>query len=280
MKYELVIIGAGISGVAAALEAKVNGLKRVLVTDYEGHFGGLAQGLFSTGFFEDEKELMKKVAELPFEFRYRSTVVGFFPAEDGKLHQFTLQDPGGSKQVEAERVLFCSGSLEKPREAHRIAGSRPAGVMTPLMAVNLLNRDYVPGQNILAVGQGRLFDGTTMMLKDNGCQIKRLDALQWDVTEILGNRRVQGVKLRNIATGEVELEECDTLVFSHGRIPCTFYLKGGEVERDEHHAIVVDEQGRTNIPFVSAAGSCTNRGDDDHRNSSEFSRQALEALLK
>lgn len=280
MSYELVIIGAGISGIAAALEAKENGMERVLITDYEGKMGGFTRGLFDTGAFETERELMNRAAGLSFEFRYRSSVVGFFPGEDGNLHQINLQGTQGSDEVEAERVLLCSGSLEKPREAHKIAGSRPAGVMTYIMAINLLQRGYLPGQNVLAVGHGRLADGTAKLLREGGCEIEQMDGMQWEVIDILGSRRVTGVKTRSLMSGEVRLQECDTLVFSQGRIPCTFYLKGGEVERDDLHAVIVDELGRTNIPLVSAAGSCTMRGDEEHYSSAELARQSIQALLK
>jgi thioredoxin reductase len=280
MNYELVIIGAGISGIAAAIEAKASGVERLLVTDYEEQFGGFTRGLFGTGEFEAERELMVKAAELPFHFRYRSSVVGFFPGEEGNKHQISLQGVRGSDQIEAKRVLLCSGSLEMPREAHRIAGSRPAGVMTPIMAVNLLQRGYRPGENVLIVGQGRLTSGIAKLLGESGSRVERLDGTQWEVTEILGSRRVVGVKTRNTVTGEERIQECDTLVFSQGRIPCTFYLKGGEVERDEHHAVIVNEQGLTNIPLVSAAGSCTMRGDDEHHTSVELARKAVKALLK
>ncbi|NRF94537.1 FAD-dependent oxidoreductase [Paenibacillus frigoriresistens] len=280
MNYELVIIGAGISGIAAAMEAKANGVERLLVTDYEGQLGGFTRGLFGTGEFEVERELMRIAAELPFHFRYSSSVVGFFPGEEGHAHQINLQGVQGSDQIEAKRVLLCSGSLEKPREAHRIAGSRPAGVMTPIMAVNLLQRGYRPGENILVVGQGRLTSGTAKLLGESGSRVERLDGTQWEVTEILGSQRVVGIKTRNVVSGEERIQEYDTLVFSQRRIPCTFYLKGSEIERDEHHAVVIDEWGRTNIPLVSAAGSCTMRGDDDHRTSMELARQAMQALLK
>jgi len=279
MAYELVIIGAGLSGIAAAVEAHGNGLERVLVVDYEDRIGGFASGLLGTGLFEAEAELLQQAAALPYEFRYRSTVVGFFPGEDGSAHQIGLQSPQGSDNIEAERVMLCSGSLEKPREAHKIAGTRPAGVMTPMMAVNLLKRGYAPGERILLIEHGRLSHGAAALLEQNGCLLERLDGSQWDVLEVLGGRRVSGVKLANNSTGEEQTVGCDTLIYGEGRIPCTFYLKGSEVDRDSHHAIVVDELGQTNIPRVSAAGTCTIHGDDDHFSSIASARTALQHLL-
>jgi len=279
MRYELVIVGAGLSGVAAALEAHKNGLKRVLVVDYEEHIGGFASGLFGTGLFEDGAELILAAATLPYEFRYRATVVGFFPGERGSAHQIGLQSPLGSENIESERVMLCSGSLEKPREAHQIAGTRPAGVMTPMMAVKLAKRGYAPGERILLIEHGRLSRGTALLLEQSGCLLERLDGSLWGVREVIGDRRVSGVKLANKSTGEEQTVGCDTLIYGEGRIPCTFYLKGSEVGRDSHHAIVVDEFGQTNIPRVSAAGTCTTHGDDDHFSSIASARTALRHLL-
>lgn len=280
MNYDLVIVGAGIAGAAAALEAKCHGVERVLVTDYEHRLGGFTQELFETGEFASEADLMARAAELPCEFRYRTSVIGFFPGEDGHPHQIRLQGPGGSEQVTAERVLLCSGSLEKPREAYRIPGSRPEGVMTPLMAVNLLRRGHTPGKNVLAAGKGRLTAGAAELLRRSGIRIETLDSSLWTVSEIIGGRRLEGVKIRNMATGETRMHACDTLLFSQGRIPCTFYLKGGDVELDSRQAIVTDSQGRTNIAGVSAAGTCTAEGDDEHRASEEQARKAVRALLQ
>lgn len=279
MTYDLIIVGAGISGLAAADEARKNGLERVLIVDYEREAGGFARGLFETDGFEAERSLALGAAELPFTFRFRSTAVGLYPGENGRPHQINLQTPFGSEEAEAERVLLCTGSLEKPREAHRIAGSRPAGVMTPLMAVQLLQRGYMPGERALAIGSGRVTNAAVKLLREGGCETELLESGEWEAIEIVGHRRVEGVRVRNKATGSIEFKPCDTFVFSLGRIPCTFYLKGGDIERDAHHAVIVDDRGRTNIPGISAAGSCTTRGDDEHYRSAEQSRSALRSLL-
>jgi thioredoxin reductase len=278
MTYELLVIGAGISGMAAALEAKACGAERVLIADYEERFGGFARSLFRTEEFAEEAEIMRKAERLPYDICLKNTVVGFFTGEEGEAHQISLQGPKGGMQIKAERVLLCSGSLEKPREAHRIPGSRPAGVMTPLMAVQMLERGYLPGRNVLLAGEGRIAGSTMKLFREEGIRIERLDP-NWEVTGVVGDRRVTGVLLRNAATGEKSLRECDTLLFSRGRIPCTYYLKGGEIQRDARHAIVTDEWGRTNWERISAAGSCTSRGDDEHLTSSGHAVRAVRTLL-
>jgi len=279
MTFQLAIVGAGISGSAAALEARARGLERVLIADYEGKPGGLLQGAFAGGGFEEEAETVLRASLLPYEIRYRTTAVGLFFDEDRMTHLITFQGPEGTFDVEAERVLLCSGSLEKPREARRIPGGRPAGVMTPLMAVGLLERGYVPGRRALLAGDGRIANSAAKLLRESGMQIDSLPEA-WELAGVRGVERVTGVDVRHRATGEARRIDCDTLLFSQGRIPCTFYLKGGAIERDERHAIVVDGAGRTNLPRVSAAGSCTTAGDDDHRLSAAGGRNAVAALLE
>ncbi|TLS51592.1 thioredoxin reductase [Paenibacillus antri] len=279
MKVELAIVGAGISGAAAALLAKASGLERVLATEYEDRMGGLLRGLFAGPSFAEEAELMRRAAELPYEFRFRAAATSLFFDEDRGTHLIGLQGPAGHEDVEAERVLLCSGAFEKPREARRIPGSRPAGVMTPTMSVGLLDRGYVPGRRVLLAGRGRVVDGAERRLKERGVSVERLDPALWDIAGVQGRERVDGVLARHVASGEERLWPCDAFVYAEGRIPCTFYLKGSDIERDENHAVVVDEAGRTNAYRVSAAGSCSSAGDDEHRSSAEQARRALASLL-
>lgn len=279
MKYELLIVGAGISGMAAALEARKCGIDNVLIVDYEEKAGGFAKDLFDTDEFAQEKEMMAQAAELPYEFRYRTTVVGLYPGENENPHQVNLQSPVGSEDIEAERILLCSGSLEKPREAHLVPGSRPAGIMTPIMAAQMLRRGYIPGNRIIAFGRGRLVKSAVRLLEQYNCRTEWVDVDEWQITRIVGHRRIEKIALRHRKTSEERVAELDTLIFCDGRIPCTFYLKGGDIMRDDHHAIVVDEAGRTNIPRISAAGSCTTRGDDEHLTSAERGRLALQGLF-
>ncbi|WP_309119597.1 FAD-dependent oxidoreductase [Paenibacillus sp.] len=280
MKVELAIIGAGISGAAAALAAKESGLQRVLATDYEDGIGGLLRGLYAGRGFAEEAELARRAAELPYEFRLRTTATSLYFDEDRGTHLIGLQGPEGYVDVEAERVLLCSGAFEKPREARRIPGSRPAGVMTPMMSVGLLDRGYVPGRRVLLAGRGRVVDGAERRLKDRGAAVERLDPAVWDIAGVQGRERVDGVLARHVESGEERLWPCDAFVYAEGRIPCTFYLKGSDIERDGGHAVVVDEAGRTNAYRVSAAGSCCAAGDDEHLRSAELARRALASLLR
>lgn len=277
MIYDLVIIGAGISGLTAAIQAQHLGLEDVILLDYQKSLGGFTRPYWVTGEFARENEILQKAAELPYEIRTETTVVGYFP---GQPHQLYVQSPGGTDSIEARHIFIASGALEKPREAHRIPGSRPAGVMTPMMAAQLLDRGYLPGHNIVLMESGRISRGAASLLgeKTEGIQVYADDA--WELRGVAGFARLEKVSLLNRKSGKVHDQECDTLIYSKGRIPSTFFLKGTPVVRDEHDAVVVDKEGRTSLPGVFAAGSCTTLGQDNHENSALLATIAMNTLLK
>lgn len=277
MIYDLIIVGAGIAGLTAAMEAKKMGIERVILLDYQKAVGGFTRPYWVTEDFSREAEMLQKAAELPYEIRTESTVVGYFP---GQPHQLYVQSPGGTNSLEARHILIASGALEKPREAHRIPGSRPAGIMTPMMAAQLLERGYLPGENIVLIENGRITQGAASLLREKTDRVQVFSADRWELHRVAGFARLERVYLENRETGEVHEQECDTLIYSKGRIPSTFFLKGTPIVKNEHHAIVIDREGRTSIPGVFAAGSCTSLGQDDHKNSSLLATIAMNTLLK
>lgn len=279
MMYELVIIGAGISGLTAALSAWEGGISSVLMIDYQKRKGGFTLPYWRSEEFALERELLEKAASLPYELHEQSTVVGFFPGANGQLHQLYVQSPMGTYSIEAKKVLIASGSLEKPREAHKIPGTRPAGIMTPMMAMQLIERGYQPGRKIVLIENGRISRSTANLLEKETSNLVKYAESDWELTSIKGLSRVEGVQLRNRMTDERNEVACDTLIFAKGRVPCTFFLKGTPIEQDQHDAIIVDATGKTNLPDIYAAGSCTCLGDDDHTNSMELAKETAKHLF-
>ncbi|MFI8710660.1 NAD(P)/FAD-dependent oxidoreductase [Brevibacillus brevis] len=279
MKYELVIIGAGISGLTAALSAWEGEVSSVLMIDYQKRRGGFTLPYWSSDEFAPERELIEKAASLPYEIHEQSTVVGFFPGANGQLHQLYVQSPMGTYSIEAKKVLIASGSLEKPREAHKIPGTRPAGVMTPMMAMQLIERGHQPGRKIVLIENGRISRSTAVLLEKETSNLVKYAESEWELISIKGLSRVEGVQLRNRMTDERSEVACDTLIFAKGRVPCTFFLKGTPIERDHHDAIIVDATGKTNLPDIYAVGSCTCLGEDDHSNSMELAKEIAKHLF-
>lgn len=279
MHYELVIIGAGLMGIRSALAAKELGIKNVLLVDYEKEIGGFGASLFARKEFHREQKLIEKAKTLPYEFWQQATVVGFFAGENGNPHELSIQTPTGTKEIVVDKVILSSGTLEKPREAHRIGGTRPSGIMTPLLALSLLERNQLPGYQSIVVENGKVSTAVANLLEEHGSQVIRVDGKKEKIIDIQGNSRVSKVTLKNIVTGEVTSYKCDTLIFSEGTIPCTFYLKGTSIKRDEHHYIVVDGCGKTNVPGIVALGSCTNNGNNFDYHSETQSRVLIKELM-
>lgn len=279
MLYDIVIIGAGISGLTTAVSLFEKGVQHVLIVDYQEDYGGFAAPFFHAASFARERQVLEQASSLPYEVWYKATVIGFFAGDEGQAHQLYIQTTAGTRTVEAKRVVIASGALEKPREANKIAGTRPAGVMTPSMAAQLLLRGYLPGAHIALIQSGRLAAGVAALLADQECKLHAFTAEDWEVVEVKGRARLQEVVLQQRLNKARHHQACDTLIFSKGRIPCSFFLKGTSVRQDEHHAVVIDDRGRTNLEGVYATGSCTILGDDQHMTSIELARQMVPELL-
>lgn len=263
MSYELVILGAGLSGLKAANIAHDLNMKDVLIIDYEKTPGGSFSGLYEQADFKKEKDLLKKSNDLQYDFWYQSTVVGFFPGEDDEKHQISVQTPQGSKDIEADHVILCTGALEKPREAHKISGSRPAGVMTPTMAMALIERGYLQGVKPIVMENNKTSKAIATILEAENVEVNKVSSSDFKVINIKGNSRVHAVEMLDLNSEEMFTFHCDTLIFSEGIIPSTFYLKGSMVDLDDEQHIKVDKAGRTNISGVIALGSCTTIHDYD-----------------
>lgn len=280
MGYDIAIIGAGISGLTTAAALFEKGVQNVLVVDYQEERGGFAAPFHQMASYTQEREMVQKSHTLPYEVWTKATVIGFFPGERGEAHQIYVQTVTGTKTVEAKIVVIASGALEKPREAHRIAGTRPAGVMTPSMVAQLLQRGFVPGEKIALLDTGRMTKGVAELVADQEVELYVFDSDEWEVVEIVGRARLTEVRLQHRANQERLSQPCDTLIYSRGRIPSSFFLKGTPVKRDESHAILIDEKGRTNVERVFATGSCTCLGDDEHLVSIGLARNMVPELLK
>ena len=158
--YRLVVVGAGLAALSA-LQAGV-GDGAVAVLDYQEHAGGfLRQALPAPGF-----EAAWALAGSPrfptgVTALFGATAVGLLPATaPGGLHTLLVRLREGTMHVQAQRVLIACGGLEATREHAGIPGTRPSGIMTPVLAHALLTRGYLPGRRPLVYGAGRYVAAT------------------------------------------------------------------------------------------------------------------------
>lgn len=276
--YDLVIMGAGLSGLTIAAEAERQGLQQVLLIEHNSEMGGTTKLYWNFDEYRQEKTFIQNINPFSFPVLTNTTVTGLHSQSD-EDHELYLQNKQGLQQIHARRVVIATGSFEKPRENHEIAGSRPAGIYTPSFAMQLLRRGYLPGRKVLVIQNGRASRTVAQALQGRVDALFTFSEEEVDVVDIEGRARLEGVRVRHRSSQVMKHIECDTFIFSKGRIPCTFFLKGSDYRRNRQGEILIDREGRTSQEGIFAVGTCTNLGDNDHFQSISQAEAAIPAIF-
>lgn len=251
--YDLAIVGAGLSALSAI--AAGLGRERTIVLDYQDEQGGFLKHALPAPGFEVAWELIHSL-RIPQSITACSgaTVVGLLPAfEVGGPHTLMVRQKEGTSQVQARRVLIACGGLEIPREHAQIPGSRPAGVMTPIMAHQLLAQGYLPGKQAIVYGDAHYIRVTAQRLASAGVAVSLISSTEAQLVAIEGSPRLQRVTMRR--AGEIYSVEADLLVYGAGMMANTHWLKGSGVSTHEDGRVQVDAGYETNVPGIYAVGT-------------------------
>ena len=251
--YELAIAGAGLSALSAI--AAGLGRARTILLDYQDGPGGFLKHALPAPGFESAWELIRST-RIPQSVTacFDATAVGLLPAfEDGEPHALVVRQGQGTSEVQARRVLIACGGLEIPRERAQIPGSRPAGVITPIMAHQLLAQGYLPGRKAIVYGDSRYTSVTAQRLADAGAAVTLILPVQAQLVAIEGSPRLQRVVVRS--AGELSSVEADLLVYGTGMMANTHWLKGSGISTNEDGTIQVDAGYETNVPGIYAIGT-------------------------
>lgn len=255
-KHDLVIIGTGPAGMAAAAAAYDAGVSDIVMIDREVRPGGILLQCVHIGFGFERfgKEMSgpeyaavfeQKLEELGIKI-YSSSMVTSITKE----REVTYQNQNGFFTIKAGAIILAMGCRERSRGAVAIPGSRPAGVYTAGIAQKLVNCEgYTLGKKVFVLGSGDIGLIMADRLKRTGADVlavcelmpysngtkKNMDEclvannipllLSHTVTEIHGKNRVEGVtvaevdKARRPVPGTEKFYECDTLLLSVGLIP-------------------------------------------------------------
>ena len=250
---EVIIIGAGPAGMAAAVKLNELSFRDVLILEKEAIPGGILRQCIHPGFglirlgknlTGPEYSLVyeNKLKEAGMEVRYETTVLSIREGESGKVF-ITAAGPGGTEEYCCDAAILASGCREKSRGELMIPGDRPAGIYTAGTAqgmMNLLNARI--GERIVIIGSGDIglimarrftLEGSKVLCvveKEEVCgglPRNRKECLDdydiplltgSEVIQISGRKRVESVTIRR-ENGEETLMECDTVILSAGLRP-------------------------------------------------------------
>jgi thioredoxin reductase len=248
---ELVIIGGGPAGMAAALAAQEAGVKNILLLERDQFLGGILNQCIHPGFglhtFKEEltgpeygQRFIDKVARnQAITVSLRSFVVHI--SSDKTI---TYIKPGELVTVKAKAIICATGCRERTREMIQVPGTRPAGVFPAGLAQKMMNIEgWLPGKEVVIIGSGDIGLIMARRLTLEGASVKAVLEIEpktrglirnvvqcledfkiplyfrHQVTKINGENRVTGVTVKNLADETTFEISCDTVLVSVGLIP-------------------------------------------------------------
>ena len=292
--YDIVIVGGGPAGLAAAASAKENGIDSVLILERDKELGGILNQCIHNGFglhtFKEELtgpeyagRFIDKVKDLGIEYMLNTMVMDI--SKEKVVTAMNREE--GLFEIQAKAIILAMGCRERPRGALNTPGYRPAGIFSAGTAQRLVNMEgYLPGREVVILGSGDIGLIMARRMTLEGAKVKVVAELMpysgglkrnivqclndfdiplklsHTVVDIDGKDRLKGITLAQVdermkpIPGTEEYIPCDTLLLSCGLIPENELSRGLDLDMEMvTNGPVVNESLETSMEGVFACGN-------------------------
>lgn len=289
---DLLIVGGGSAGMAAAVSAYDHGVRDMLILERTEFLGGILNQCIHNGFglheFKEEltgpeflSRFVDQVKERNIPYELKTTVLGITPEK-----VVSYVSPKGSFQVQAKAIVIATGCYERSAGAIGMPGQRPAGVISAGQAQLYLNEyGYLVGKRVFILGSGdiglimarrmtlegaKVLGVAELMPYSNGLErniqqcLNDFDIplyLSHTVTNIIGKGKLEAIEISQVdekmqpIPGTEKRFDVDTLLLSIGLIPNNGLLDKMGAKKGRTRGSEVDDSLETSIPGVFSCGN-------------------------